>query len=447
MYLRTPGLRIGLIATAIALLSGMLMAPVFARADTSVSMMDDSFSPQTITIAPGDTVTWTNNGSMNHTVTADDNSFSSGSVLPGNSFTHTFDTVGSFPYYCQFHGAAGGVGMSGVVIVSAAASSSNATSTGSTSTSTTSTDTSTSTTATSTTSNDNAATTTSATSSDQTATSTSSTSTSILLSNGSVMPSNTGATISWTTNIASDAQVSYGLSSNYTTTTSSDNASSTSHVVFIAGLSPGTLYHFRAMSTANGASGMSPDETFTTTNNGTSSATSTPGTGGTGTTTATSTPGSTGGGTGTTTGTTTPPSTIDLPYISSQIAQLEAEIKAIEARIQAYLQGGIGNPGTPGTPPPSSSGTAVFADSYSVSPGGAITFRGQGFGTNETVNVSVDGTLIGQVQTSSNGSFAISGTASTDTGDTTYDFTGASSGRNDTVMITVETGDNSDNSE
>jgi plastocyanin len=436
-HLRTPELRIGLIPVTIALLSGLLlMAPVFARADTSVSMIDDSFSPQTTTIAPGDTVTWTNNGSMNHTVTADDGSFSSGTILPGNSFTHTFSTVGNFPYYCQFHGASGGVGMSGVVMVSSSASSTgsststSATGTG-TSTTATSTNSTTSTSTTATSTNATSTGTTTGTGTTTSATSTPGTTTAPVLSNGSVTPNNTGAMINWTTNVNSDARVAYGVTTAYTTTTSSDNASSTSHAVFIGGLLPGTLYHFQAMSSANGLSGMSPDETFTTTNGsstntGTSTATSTPSTGGTGTSTATSTPGNTG--------TTTP--VIDISGLSRQIAQLEIDIKSLEMQIQALLQGGgVTSPGMP-----TSEGTAVYADSYSVLPGGAITFRGNGFGANETVNISADGTVIGHVNSSSSGTFTTSGTASNETGDTTYRFTGATSGRSDSVMITVETG-------
>ncbi len=83
----------------------------------SVSVMDSFFSPRTIIISAGTTVTWTNMGSMNHTVTADNASFDSGALPPGSTFSRTFNTPGTFNYYCRFHGGPGGVGMSGVVIV------------------------------------------------------------------------------------------------------------------------------------------------------------------------------------------------------------------------------------------------------------------------------------------------------------------------------------------
>jgi len=412
-------MRLGVIAATIALLSGLLfLQPTSARADTSVSVGDNSFSPQTITIAPGDTVTWTNNGSMSHTVTADDSSYSSGTLSPGNTFSHTYGTAGTFPYYCQFHGAPGGVGMSGKVIVDASLTSSSTNSSNSTSTNNTSSSTSTTSTTNGTDTNNTNSTSTSATSTSGTP----------VLSNGSVVPNDTGATISWTTDLNSDAQVSYGITTAYTTTTSSDGQSATSHSVTIAGLVPGTTYHFKAMSTASGVMGMSPDETFTTTNNGSS-----------GTSTATTTP--TGTGTSTPpTGTTTPP--IDTSTLSGQIAQLEADIKALEMQIQALL-GGVNIPG--GNPPPnggpmtSTLGSAVYADNYSVSPGGSLQFHGTGFGANETVDIIVNGTVVGTVRTDANGAFSISGTAANSSGDMTYWFSGMTSGKSDSVMITTGT--------
>ena len=82
-----------------------------------VSMTDNEFSPATLHIKPGQTVTWVNNGQTVHTVTADDDSFNSKNIQPGAEYTHTFTTPGRYPYYCVLHGAAGGYGMAGVIIV------------------------------------------------------------------------------------------------------------------------------------------------------------------------------------------------------------------------------------------------------------------------------------------------------------------------------------------
>jgi LPXTG-motif cell wall-anchored protein len=76
----------------------------------SVSVADFSFSPKTVTIHAGDTVTWSNHGPSAHTVTADAGGFDSGNLNPGQSFSHTFSTAGTYAYHCQYHVSQGMVG-------------------------------------------------------------------------------------------------------------------------------------------------------------------------------------------------------------------------------------------------------------------------------------------------------------------------------------------------
>jgi plastocyanin len=102
------------------LAGGMVAAAAGVAMAASDSMVDFQFVPTAITVAAGDSITWTNNGQVPHTATADNGSFDTGPVDPGHSATVTFHTAGSFPFHCQFHGAAGGVGMSGVITVQAA---------------------------------------------------------------------------------------------------------------------------------------------------------------------------------------------------------------------------------------------------------------------------------------------------------------------------------------
>ena len=85
-----------------------------------VDAVDDSFSPSQITVQAGSEVTWSTEGQNPHTVTADDGSFGSGTLQPGETFSTSFDAAGSFAYYCEFHGGPGGTGMSGVVLVQGA---------------------------------------------------------------------------------------------------------------------------------------------------------------------------------------------------------------------------------------------------------------------------------------------------------------------------------------
>ncbi|MGH2639033.1 MAG: cupredoxin domain-containing protein, partial [Rhabdochlamydiaceae bacterium] len=76
------------------------------------------YSPPTIVLVVGvnNTVTWVNNDSAPHTVTADNNNaFDSGNLNAGQSWTHTFTTPGTFTYHCSYH-----LWMKGTVIVKSA---------------------------------------------------------------------------------------------------------------------------------------------------------------------------------------------------------------------------------------------------------------------------------------------------------------------------------------
>jgi nitrite reductase (NO-forming) len=63
------------------------------------------YSPPTITVVIGmnSTVTWVNQDTMPHTVTATDHSFDSGNLDAGKSFTFTFTLPGTYSYFCSYH--------------------------------------------------------------------------------------------------------------------------------------------------------------------------------------------------------------------------------------------------------------------------------------------------------------------------------------------------------
>jgi plastocyanin len=69
----------------------------------SVGIGDNFFDPPDVAVEPGSTITWTNNGAMPHTVTADDGSFDSGVLNPGDSYTVAFDGQGTVTYHCTIH--------------------------------------------------------------------------------------------------------------------------------------------------------------------------------------------------------------------------------------------------------------------------------------------------------------------------------------------------------
>ena len=86
--------------------------PAVSGNETKINISGFAFDPATITIKVGQTVTWTNQDSVVHTVVASDNSWSSDSLETGASFSHTFDTAGTFTYICGVHPS-----MKGTVIV------------------------------------------------------------------------------------------------------------------------------------------------------------------------------------------------------------------------------------------------------------------------------------------------------------------------------------------
>lgn len=70
-----------------------------------VMIMDFVYSPASLTVAVGDTVTWTNHDSAPHTVTVTDGpvKFDSGTLEQGESYSYTFTEAGTYSYYCAVH--------------------------------------------------------------------------------------------------------------------------------------------------------------------------------------------------------------------------------------------------------------------------------------------------------------------------------------------------------
>lgn len=106
-------------STALALLA--LFLPLAApAATTNVSVgTGNAFSPRTVTIALGDTVTWTwvanNHSATSGTPGSPSGVFDSGIRNNGATFSFTFNTAGTFAYYCRVHGSM----MTGTITVTA----------------------------------------------------------------------------------------------------------------------------------------------------------------------------------------------------------------------------------------------------------------------------------------------------------------------------------------
>jgi LPXTG-motif cell wall-anchored protein len=86
-----------------------------AAASASVTISDFKFSPSSVTVNVGDTVTWSNDGPTVHTATANDGSFDTGILNKGESGSATFDQAGTISYICTPH-----PNMKGTIVVQAA---------------------------------------------------------------------------------------------------------------------------------------------------------------------------------------------------------------------------------------------------------------------------------------------------------------------------------------
>jgi plastocyanin len=74
-----------------------------ASSSGSVTMINFAFSPASVTVNVGDTVTWTNQDDAPHNATANDGSFKTPDINKGQSASHTFNSPGTFSYICTIH--------------------------------------------------------------------------------------------------------------------------------------------------------------------------------------------------------------------------------------------------------------------------------------------------------------------------------------------------------
>ncbi len=86
-------------------------APTASAATAQVGIADFRFSPTYTRVEPGDSVLWTQRGSL-HTVTSRagaPESFNSGELATGQTFTRAFPTAGRYAYHCTIHSFMRGV--------------------------------------------------------------------------------------------------------------------------------------------------------------------------------------------------------------------------------------------------------------------------------------------------------------------------------------------------
>jgi plastocyanin len=74
-------------------------------AAVEVTIDNFSFTPATLTVAVGTTVTWSNHDDIPHTVvsTDDPRTFKSKVLDTDEKFSFTFTKAGTYPYFCSIH--------------------------------------------------------------------------------------------------------------------------------------------------------------------------------------------------------------------------------------------------------------------------------------------------------------------------------------------------------
>ena len=105
---------IGLVLLSAGFRSVTANAQQPAPASAEVKIDNFSFTPATLTVAVGTTVTWTNRDDIPHTVvsTDDPKAFKSKVLDTDEKFSFTFSKPGTYPYFCSVHPK-----MTGTVVV------------------------------------------------------------------------------------------------------------------------------------------------------------------------------------------------------------------------------------------------------------------------------------------------------------------------------------------
>lgn len=116
--------RLALLAAGAAALPGAAAArgsheggPHPTDVETQVMLRSDSVAPARLTVLTGERVSWRNGSFRTHTVTSRSGLFDSGRIAPGRGFSHTFETAGTYEYFCRLHPSVNGVVSVGAILL------------------------------------------------------------------------------------------------------------------------------------------------------------------------------------------------------------------------------------------------------------------------------------------------------------------------------------------
>jgi plastocyanin len=91
------------VATAAVRGKTLSAKPAAAAGPVMVKISNFTFGPKEVTVKVGQTITWTNDDDIPHTVVATDKSFRSKVLDTGQSFSFTFTKPGQIAYFCSLH--------------------------------------------------------------------------------------------------------------------------------------------------------------------------------------------------------------------------------------------------------------------------------------------------------------------------------------------------------
>jgi len=116
MIMRISLARAAVAACLLGCAVGVTLGVAFAEDNVAAVKIDNfTFTPKSVTVKAGTTVTWINQDDIPHTVTSTTKQFKSKALDTDDKFSFTFTTPGSYEYFCSLHPH-----MTGTIVVEAA---------------------------------------------------------------------------------------------------------------------------------------------------------------------------------------------------------------------------------------------------------------------------------------------------------------------------------------
>ena len=110
---------LGILGATAVLFAATPRVPLADAAHSAAIQIDNfHYSPATLVVAPGTTVTWTNDDDSPHSIREKDGKFKSAALDTDDKFSQTFTAPGEYEYFCSIHPY-----MTGKVVVKPAGSS------------------------------------------------------------------------------------------------------------------------------------------------------------------------------------------------------------------------------------------------------------------------------------------------------------------------------------